>query len=77
MKSEDVQAATSSSAVDNLNIEEMKQIYIDEIDCLKVNLVATEELYKECLAQKNELLARNACMADEIGMLKAKVRLDG
>uniref|UniRef100_A0A336LTB5 CSON000146 protein n=1 Tax=Culicoides sonorensis TaxID=179676 RepID=A0A336LTB5_CULSO len=38
---------TSDLLAQNLEFEDMKKVYKDELDCLKVNLTAAEELHKE------------------------------
>lgn len=61
-----MQFELSKAIGENMEFEDMKKTYVDEIDCLKVNLVATEELYKENVAQTNILKSRNAFLSQEI-----------
>lgn len=61
-----MQFELSKAIGENMEFEDMKKSYIDEIDCLKVNLVATEELYKENVAQTNILKSRNLFLSQEI-----------
>lgn len=82
-----LQLELSKAIGESLEFEDMKKSYINEMDCLKVNLVATEELYKESVADQNILKSRNAflsqeindnkkqiiSMQSEIGLLKAQV----
>lgn len=61
-----MQFELSKAIGENMEFEDMKNTYMDEINCLKVNLVATEELYKESVAQSNILTSRNAYLSQEL-----------
>lgn len=65
-KLQPLQFELSKAIGENMEFEDMKSTYIDEINCLKVNLVATEELYKESVAQSNILTSRNAYLSQEL-----------
>lgn len=76
-----MQFELSKAIGENLEIEDIKKVYVDELDCLKVNLVATEELYKESVAQQNILKSRNAFLSQEINdnkrqMIKMQDEID-
>lgn len=68
-----MQFELSKAIGESMEFEDMKKTYIDEIDCLKVNLVATEELYKESVAQQNILKSRNAFLSQEINDNKRQI----
>lgn len=86
---QNLQVELSNAIADKLEIEEMKKAYIDEIDCVQVNLVATEELFKASKAETMELKAVNATLKqdlktlqntlnaqqDEMNVIKAQVKM--
>lgn len=53
-----------------LEFDDMKKVYINELDCVQVNLVATEELYKTTKAETMELKAVNASLKQDYKTLK-------
>lgn len=69
----DLQIELSNAIGEKLEFEDMRKTYIDELDCLKVNLVATEELYKNAVAEMLELKAQNARFKEELSKNRALV----
>lgn len=71
-----LQNELSNAISEKIAFEETRQNYVDELDCLKVNLVATEELYKNATAELMVLKSQNATLKQEItaneNELKAK-----
>lgn len=61
-----LQFELSKTIGENMEMEDMKSTYIDEINCLKVNLTATEELYKERVAHASVLTSRNNYLSQEL-----------
>uniref|UniRef100_A0A0K8TPU5 Putative polyubiquitin binding domain of nemo n=1 Tax=Tabanus bromius TaxID=304241 RepID=A0A0K8TPU5_TABBR len=55
----------SEIAAQNLDLQDMKKVYVDEINCLKVNLVAAEELLKKQRVEIDTLKLKNKEM-DEL-----------
>lgn len=43
----DMRHQLSDLAAKNLEFEDMKKVYVDELNCLKVNLTAAEELHRD------------------------------
>lgn len=68
---QNLQIELSNAIAEKLEYEDMKKTYIDEIDCVQVNLVATEELYKATKAESMELKAANATLEKELAGLKS------
>lgn len=60
----------SKAIGEKLELEDMRQSYIDELDCQKVNYVAAEELAKQSKAEALELKAENLTMKQEMRKLK-------
>lgn len=67
---ENLQLELSKAIGDKLEFEDMRQSYVDEIDCQKVNLVAAEELLKESKAESLERKAENLTLQQEIEKLR-------
>lgn len=67
---QNLQIELSNAIAEKLEYEDTKKTYIDEIDCIQVNLVATEELYKATKAETKELKAANATLKQELAGLK-------
>lgn len=61
-----LQTELSNAIGEKITFEDMRQSYIDELDCLKVNLVATEELYKNAAAEVAVLKSQKATLNQEI-----------
>lgn len=64
----DMNRKLSATVAANLQIKDMEKVYTDEIDCLKVNLTAAEELHtqmKMSLATLNTSNAENSKRAEE------------
>nr|XP_016929800.1 NF-kappa-B essential modulator isoform X2 [Drosophila suzukii] len=55
----DLQRQLSKLLAENLEINEMKKTYIEEIDCLKVNYTSAQELMDKMQRDINELKARD------------------
>lgn len=56
----------SEAIGEKIAFEDTRQNYIDELDCLKVNLVATEELYKNSAADVAVLKSQNATLKQQL-----------
>lgn len=67
---ENLQLELSKAIGEKLEFEDMRQSYVDEIDCQKVNLVAAEELLKESKAESLEHKAENLSLKQEIERLR-------
>lgn len=63
----------SKAIADKLEFEDTRQNYIDEIDCIKVNFVATEELYKQARAESLEFKAENLTLKQEVEKLRKEI----
>lgn len=61
-----LQYELSKAIGEKIEFEDMKRHYINEMDCLKVNLVATEELYKENVAETSVLKSKNTYLAQQV-----------
>lgn len=55
----EIERKLSAVTAENLQFQDMKKMYIDEIDCLKVNLVSAEELLKKAQADINVLKSKD------------------
>ncbi|XP_064540322.1 NF-kappa-B essential modulator isoform X3 [Drosophila montana] len=69
----DLQRQMSALLAENLEFKDMKKTYVDEIDCLKVNLTSAEELLNVMRADVNALKAKDAQKDDEITHLKTQI----
>ncbi|KRF79212.1 NF-kappa-B essential modulator isoform X3 [Drosophila virilis] len=69
----DLQRQMSALLAENLEFKDMKKTYIEEIDCLKVNLTSAEELLNVMRADVNALKAKDAQKDDEITHLKTQI----
>lgn len=67
---QNLQVELSNAIAEKLEYEDMKKAYIDEIDCVQVNLVSTEELFKAAKAETMELKANNATLKQEVETLE-------
>lgn len=63
----------SNAIAEKLEFEDMKTTFADEIDCVQVNLVATEEMYKLSKAEALELKATNATLKQDIKTLEDRL----
>lgn len=63
---QNLQVELSNAIAEKLEVEDMKKTYVEEIDCVQVNLVATEELYKAAKAETMELKAANATLKQDL-----------
>ncbi|XP_017022411.1 NF-kappa-B essential modulator isoform X2 [Drosophila kikkawai] len=62
----------SEVVAENLEIREMKKTYIEEIDCLKVNLTSAQELMGKMQRDIDELKAKDIQKQEEIEHLKTQ-----
>ncbi|KAL7736592.1 hypothetical protein ACLKA6_015230 [Drosophila palustris] len=60
---------------ENLEINDMKKTYIEEINCLKVNLTSAEELLNVMRADINSLKAKDVQKDDEIENFKTQIEI--
>lgn len=67
---QNLQVELSNAIAEKLEYEDMKKTYIDEIDCVQVNLVSAEELFKAAKAETMELKADNATLKQEVETLE-------
>lgn len=67
---QNLQIELSNAIAEKLENDDMKKTYIDEIDCVQVNLVATEELFKVAKAETMELKAENATLKQDVKKLE-------
>lgn len=74
---DNLQLELSKLIGDKLEFEEIRQNYIDELDCLKVNCVAAEELAKQSKAESLELKAENLTLKQELEKLKKSMEEQG
>lgn len=72
---QNLQIELSNAIAEKLEYEDTKKTYIDEIDCVQVNLVATEELYKATKAESMELKAANATLKQELDGLRSAMAI--
>lgn len=58
----------------NLELEDMKKVYIDELNCMRVNLAAAEEVYKKSQLQMErqakEMETKDVTLAENLRELK-------
>lgn len=71
----DLKRQMSTLLAENLEIIDMKNTYIEEINCLKVNLTSAEELLNEARADIKDLKAKNVQQEDEITNLKTQIEI--
>ncbi|XP_034476833.1 NF-kappa-B essential modulator isoform X2 [Drosophila innubila] len=71
----DLRRQMSSLLAENLEINDMKKTYIEEINCLKVNLTSKEELLNVMRADINNLKAKDVQKEDEIENLKTQIEI--
>ncbi|XP_062135186.1 NF-kappa-B essential modulator isoform X3 [Drosophila sulfurigaster albostrigata] len=69
----DLKRQMSQLLAENLEINDMKKTYIDEINCLKVNLTSAEELFNATRADVNNLKAKDLQKDEEIAYLKTQI----
>ncbi|XP_023162583.2 NF-kappa-B essential modulator isoform X2 [Drosophila hydei] len=69
----DLQRQMSALLAENLQFKDMKKTYIEEIDCLKVNLTSAEELMKVMSADVNALKSKDAEKDEQITHLKTQI----
>ncbi|XP_032590238.1 NF-kappa-B essential modulator isoform X2 [Drosophila grimshawi] len=69
----DLQRQVSELLAENLEIKDMKKTYVDEINCLKVNLTSAEELLNAMRVDVNQLRAKDAQKDEEIAYLKTQI----
>lgn len=83
----ELQNELSTIIAEKVETEDMRNVYIDELNCLRVNLTATEELYKNATAEIAVLKSQNAtanqqlkenenrlkAQQEEIDVIKAQV----
>lgn len=67
---QNLQIELSNAIGEKLECEDMKKTYIDELDCIQVNLVATEELYKMTKSETMELKATNSTLKQNVESLE-------
>lgn len=67
---QNLQIELSNAIAEKLEHDDMKKTYIDEIDCVQVNLVATEELFKVAKAETLELKAENVTLKQDVKRLE-------
>lgn len=69
-----LQREMSAVVAKNLEFEDMKNVYVDEINCLKVNLSAAEELHgkhrAELARQARDIETKDVSLAENIRELK-------
>lgn len=84
----DMRHQLSDLAAQNLEFQDMKKLYKDELDCLKVNLTAAEELHRdmrdtittlrlrdeESRKRSDDLTGQLQAVQDESALLKVQVR---
>ncbi|XP_055528798.1 NF-kappa-B essential modulator isoform X2 [Wyeomyia smithii] len=70
-----LQREMSAVVAQNLQFEDMKKVFIDEINCLKVNMVAAEELHGKHRAEisrmAKEIETKDVSLAENIRELKS------
>lgn len=74
---ENLQLELSKLIGEKLEFEEIRQNYIDELDCTKVNYVAAEELAKKSKAEALELKSENLTLKQEIEKLEKSMEEQG
>lgn len=84
----DMRHQLSELAAENLDFKDMKKVYMDELNCLKVNLTAAEELHRdmrdtiatlrtrdeESRKRVDDVTAQLQGLQDENALLKVQVR---
>uniref|UniRef100_A0A1A9ZAR8 CCHC NOA-type domain-containing protein n=1 Tax=Glossina pallidipes TaxID=7398 RepID=A0A1A9ZAR8_GLOPL len=71
----DLERQLSELLAKNLDFNDMEKQYIDELNCLKVNLTAAEELIRQSHAEINELKASNLAKQQRIEDLNQRITL--
>ncbi|XP_041447982.1 NF-kappa-B essential modulator isoform X2 [Drosophila obscura] len=62
----------SKMLAENLQVNDMKKVYIQEIDCLKVNLTSAEELMHKMQCDINQIKARDIQRQEQIEHLQTQ-----
>ncbi|XP_030388459.1 NF-kappa-B essential modulator [Scaptodrosophila lebanonensis] len=71
----DLQREMSRLLAENLEVKEMQKIYLDEINCLKVNLTSYEEILNKTNEELRNLNLKDAQKQDEITHLQTQVEI--
>ncbi|XP_017839735.1 NF-kappa-B essential modulator isoform X1 [Drosophila busckii] len=74
-KIKELERQSSRLLAENVEFQDMKKVYIDEITCLKVTLTSAEELLKATRADVHQLKALDMQKTDEIAHLKTQIEI--